>query len=126
MITAYQLITAADGHSHIIKGQVSEQFTSKAISIHFKETAAGSSYNWHPAPKTQFVLTLTGSLEFAVFSGEKFVLNAGEVLIAQDTTGSGHTWQMLGNEPWKRAYVVFAAGEDVGFVADAETENSTK
>lgn len=118
MISTYQLITGADGHSHIVKGYVQEHFTSKAISIHFKETAAGSTYSWHPAPTTQFVLTLTGSLEFAVFSGEKFVLNAGEVLIAMDTTGSGHTWKMLGNEPWKRAYIVFAEGEDVGFVAD--------
>ncbi|MGI4749315.1 MAG: hypothetical protein ACRYFB_01675 [Janthinobacterium lividum] len=118
MITAYQLITGADGHSHIIKGHVAEHFTSKAISIHFKETAAGSNYSWHPAPTTQFVLTLTGTLEFTVFSGEKFLVKAGEVLIAMDTTGSGHTWQMLGNEPWKRAYITFAEGQDLGFAAD--------
>jgi len=118
MITAYQLITGADGHSQIIKGSVNEQFNSQSISIHFEETAAGSAYDWHPAPKTQFVLTLTGTLEFTVFSGEKFVLKPGEVLIALDTAGSGHTWKMLGDEPWKRAYVVFAAGEDVGFIAD--------
>lgn len=118
MITAYQLFTGADGHSHIMKGYVKEHFLTQAISIHFKETPAGTYYDWHPAPKTQFVLTLTGSLEFAVFSGEKFTLNTGEVLIAMDTTGSGHTWQMLGNEPWKRAYVVFAEDENVGFVTD--------
>ncbi len=117
MIKAYQLITGDDGHSHILQGHVTEHFVTKAVSIHFKETEAGSNYDWHVAPKTQFVLTLTGTLEFAVFSGEKFVLQPGEVLIAMDTTGSGHTWQMLGNEPWKRAYIVFAAAEDLGFVA---------
>lgn len=118
MIKAYQLITGADGHSHIKTGSVAENFSTKAISIKFKETEAGSNYNWHTAPTTQFVLTLTGTLEFTVFSGEKFTLKAGEVLIAMDVTGSGHTWQMLGNDRWKRAYVVFAEGEDVGFVAD--------
>ncbi len=118
MIKACQLITGADGHSHIVKGFVAENVITKAISIHFKETPAGTFYSWHPAPATQFVLTLTGTLEFTVFNGEKFVLKAGEVLIAADTTGSGHTWQMLGNEPWKRAYVVFTAGENIGFVED--------
>ncbi|MVN23338.1 cupin domain-containing protein [Mucilaginibacter arboris] len=117
MIKAYQLITGVDGHSHILIGHVAENSISKAVSIHFKETPAGTFYNWHPAPATQFVLTLTGTLEFTVFSGEKFTLKTGEVLIAMDTTGSGHTWQMLGNEPWKRAYIVFAEGENIDFVA---------
>jgi len=118
MIKAYQLITGEDGHSHIITGQVAENYISKAISVHFKETPAGTFYDWHPAPTTQFVLTLTGTLEFTVFSGEKFILKAGEVLIAMDTSGSGHTWQMLGNEPWKRAYVVFEEEQKIAFVED--------
>ncbi len=118
MIKAYQLITGDDGHSHILTGHVAENQISKATSVHFKETVPGTYYSWHTAPTTQFVLTLTGTLEFTVHSGEKFVLKAGEVLIAMDTAGSGHTWQMLGNEPWKRAYVVFEEKEPVGFIED--------
>ncbi len=118
MIKAYQLFTGDDGHSHIKTGSVAENFNTKAIFINFKETEAVSSYDWHTAPATQFVLTLTGTLEFTVFSGEKFILKAGEVLIATDTTGSGHTWQMLGDEPWKRAYVVFEEGADLGFIEE--------
>lgn len=118
MIKAYQLITGADGHTHILTGHVSELLITTATAIHFKETPANTFYDWHPAPTTQFVLTLTGTLEFTVFNGEKFVLKPGEVLIAMDTTGSGHTWQMLGNEPWKRAYIVFEEGETLGFVKD--------
>lgn len=118
MIKAYQLFTGANGHSHFITGHIAENLITKAVSIHFKETPAGTNYDWHPAPKAQFVLTLTGTLEFTVFSGEKFMLKAGEVLIATDTTGIGHTWQMLGNEPWKRAYVVFEEGEAINFVKD--------
>jgi hypothetical protein len=118
MIKAYQLITGEDGHSHILTGHIAENLINKAVSVHFKETPAGTYYDWHPAPKTQFVLTLTGTLEFTVFSGEKFMLKAGEVLIAMDTTGSGHTWQMLGNEPWKRAYVVFEENDLALLVKD--------
>lgn len=118
MIKAYQLITGENGHSNIITGHIAESLTGKAVSIHFKETAAGTILDWHTAPTTQFVLTLTGTLEFTVFSGAKFTLKAGEVLIAMDTSGSGHTWQMLGDEPWKRAYVVFADGTMLNFVID--------
>lgn len=118
MIKAYLLFTGDNGHSHIKTGSVTENFSTKAVWIKFKETEAGSSYDWHTAPTTQFVLTLTGTLEFTVFSGEKFILKAGEVLLAMDTTGSGHTWKMLGDEPWKRAYVVFAEGADLGFTEE--------
>lgn len=121
MIKAYKLITGDGGHSQILTGSVAEKLISKAVSIHFKETPAGTYYDWHPAPTTQFVLTLTGTLEFTVFSGEKFVLKAGEVLIAMDTTGSGHTWQMLGNEPWKRAYVVFEEEELINFTEEIDS-----
>lgn len=118
MIKAYQLITNENGDSEIITGHITANVISEAISVHFKETPAGTFYNWHTAPSTQFVLTLTGTLEFTVFTGKKFILKAGEVLIAMDTTGSGHTWQMLGDEPWKRAYVVFSEVENIGFVRD--------
>ncbi len=119
MIKAYQLFTGDDGHSHIKTSFVAENFSTKAISIKFKETEAGSDYDWHTAPTMQFVLTLTGTLEFTVFSEEKFTLKAGEVLIATDTTGSGHTWKMLGNKPWKHACVVFAEGQEAGFTGNA-------
>lgn len=118
MIKAYQLVSGADGNSHFICGHIVESLITKAVSIHFKETSTGNFFDWHPAPTTQFVLTLTGTLEFTVFGGEKFILKPGEVLIAMDTTGSGHTWQMLGDEPWKRAYVVFEADENIGFIPD--------
>lgn len=120
MIKAYKLVNGFNGHSHIIIGHIAENLIGKATSIHFRETPAGTYFGWHTAPDTQFVLTLTGTLEFTVFSGEKFTLNAGEVLIAMDTAGSGHTWQMLGDEPWKRAYVVFDNLHEPVFVEDEQ------
>jgi quercetin dioxygenase-like cupin family protein len=67
----------------------------------------GSVYDWHTAPTTQYVICLTGTLEFEMYSGKTFTLHPGEVLIALDTTGSGHAWKIVGNDPWKRAYVTF-------------------
>ena len=33
-----------------------------------------------------------------------------EVLLAEDTEGSGHQWQLRGTDPWRRMYVVLAPG----------------
>ena len=51
--------------------------------------------------------------------GETFTLGPGDVLIAEDHTGSGHKWRLLNDEPWKRAYVVFKEGADTQFTPEA-------
>jgi len=32
--------------------------------------------------------------------------------------GLGHEWQMVGDDPWWRAYVIFPPGVDTWFVPD--------
>lgn len=123
MIKAYKIFTGPDGHTHISEGSVTENLLHEAITIRFKETPAPAIYDWHTAPTTQYVLTLTGTLEFEMFTGETFILKAGEVLLAMDTTGSGHKWQLVGEEPWKRAYVVFNPEAEVNFIPDTISEN---
>jgi quercetin dioxygenase-like cupin family protein len=90
----------------------------KADSILFKETPPHSSLDWHEAPTTQYVITLAGVLEFTTVGGETFTIRPGEVLVAEDNSGSGHKWRLVNDEPWKRAYVVFNEGVDIHFVAD--------
>lgn len=51
-------------------------------------------------------------------SGATFTLHPGEVLIAQDTTGSGHYWKLVSNDPWRRAYVLFNEDAAPNFVED--------
>lgn len=107
MIKAYKLYTGTDNHSHVDEGYVEENHFTKANTIHFKETPAGSVYDWHTAPTTQYVICLLGTLEFVMHSGKTFTLKPGEILIALDTTGSGHAWKIIGNDPWRRAYITF-------------------
>lgn len=88
------------------------------IAVHelsFQETASGGSFEWHQDPQPQFVLTLSGTIEFEVKSGATFTLHPGDVLLAQDNSGSGHRWRLIGNEPWRRAYVVYDADADLHF-----------
>jgi hypothetical protein len=38
------------------------------------------------------------------FLSDKFP--AKRTLLAEDVTGSGHPWKLIGNDPWRRAYVI--------------------
>ena len=39
----------------------------------------------------------------------------GDILLAQDNSGTGHKWRLIGDEPWRRAYVVYEKGGDLRF-----------
>ncbi len=118
MIRAYRLYTGPDGNSHVVPGSVNGGHLVDVKSIQFKETAAHSSYDWHNDPTPQYVITLAGVLEFATVGGEAFTLRPGDVLLAEDHTGSGHKWRLVNDEPWKRAYVIFKEGANTQFVPD--------
>jgi quercetin dioxygenase-like cupin family protein len=116
MMRAFKLYTGSDNASHVLEGTINEQDRTDVIAIHFKETPAHSSYDWHPDPEPQFVITLSGTLEFATPDGETFVLQPGDVLLAVDHVGKGHKWRLIDDQPWRRAYVVLKPGAKDSFV----------
>lgn len=118
MIRAYRLYTGTDGNSHVERGSIDVQKLIAAESVEFKETPAHSSFDWHNDPIPQYVITLSGVLEFSTVGGETFTIHPGDVLLAVDHTGTGHRWRLIDDAPWKRAYVVFTTGSDTHFVPD--------
>ena len=116
MIMAYRLYTGPEGDSHVQRGAIDEGALVDAQSIEFKETAPHSSFAWHNDPVPQYVITLSGVLEFTTRGGETFTLHPGDVLVAEDHTGTGHKWRLIDDAPWKRAYVVFRSGVSTHFV----------
>ena len=121
MVRAYYLYTGDDGHSHVKHGSVEVKQVIAASSIQFKEDPPHSTSSWHNDPTPQYVLFLAGALEFGTKTGESFTVHPGEVLIAVDHTGSGHTWKIVNDQPWVRAYVIFEPGADLHFVADGKS-----
>ena len=95
MVRAFKLYTGSDGASHVLEGTIDEKDRTDVIAIHFKETPAHSSYDWHPDPEPQFVITLSGTLEFATPDGETFVVRPGDILLAEDHIGKGHKWRLV-------------------------------
>lgn len=64
----------------------------------FRSTAPGSIHDWHTAPRRQFVVTLRGQLEVRCGDGAARVFGPGDVVLADDVTGHGHTATLLSQE----------------------------
>ena len=76
--------------------------------VHAQESPPGSALDWHDAPCRQYVITLTGTLRFTTRDGSSFLLGPGDVLLADDTAGGGHRWELIDDQPWRRVYVELA------------------
>ena len=70
-----------------------------ATSAVFRRAPAGLFLERHPAPRRQFLVTLSGSWEIEASNGVKRVFKTGDVMLADDTSGEGHTSRVLGSEP---------------------------
>jgi quercetin dioxygenase-like cupin family protein len=126
MIRCIRLWTGDDRNSHFEEGAIDlepgqrgDVLSGKmaAATISFQETASGGAFAWHTAPTRQLVITLNGTLDFQTRDGEHFLIRSGEILFAEDTVGSGHSWRLTDDQPWRRAYVVLQPGTPVLFRA---------
>jgi quercetin dioxygenase-like cupin family protein len=124
MIRCVRLWTGKDGNSHCEEGTINlsrgerNDVLSEVVAgcrLSFQETKSGGSYEWHQDPVPRFVITLSGTLEFETRGGERFTIRPGDILLAEDDTGTGHRWRLIGDEPWRRAYVVFPSDAELPF-----------
>ncbi len=98
-----RLYTGDDEQSHA--EDVPIAFDSKGI---FKLTdAAGAELHhaksrtvtdWHPGPRRQYVITLSGHGEIEVADGRRVAVGPGHIELIEDTTGKGHITRVVGNE----------------------------
>ena len=109
-----RLYTGSDGESHFsdieipledtgIRGRRSQLM--KATGIFFRETGKEYDLDWHPAPRRQFILSLSGKGEIEVGDGTKRQFGPGDILLVEDTTGHGHLSRNVGNKPRVVAFV---------------------
>jgi quercetin dioxygenase-like cupin family protein len=67
------------------------------------------------------VLTLKGKLRFTVSNGETFIIEPGIILIANDTKGVGHTWEIVDGNEWERIYIPLEEDVEDHFIAGKST-----
>lgn len=66
---------------------------------------------WHPTPRRQFYIQLSGELEVEVSDGEKRRLSAGSLVLLEDTTGRGHLTRVIGSTEVDAVFVQLPAVE---------------
>jgi quercetin dioxygenase-like cupin family protein len=69
-------------------GSISEMFAATGVTFRLSPDYF---VDWHNAPRRQFVVNVTGSLEVTVSDGTKRLFGPGTILLAEDVTGKGHT-----------------------------------
>jgi len=102
-----RVYTGDDGESHFEELKLpyervaNAQHTAlqSAIGIQFRHTPPGHFLDFHPAPRRQYIVTLEGQVELALRDGTKRIFNPGDVLLADDLTGRGHSVRVVGNRP---------------------------
>jgi hypothetical protein len=103
-----RIYTGADGKSHF------EDFDQNQGAKHFltgldvktlvfkNDMNREDLHGWHNAPRRQWCITLSGTVEIGIGDGSARTFGAGDVFLAEDLTGQGHT--ALPNN-WVRAFI---------------------
>ncbi len=69
-----------------------------AIGIIFRRTPPDQFIDWHPAPRRQFVVTLSGEAEVEASDGGVRRIGPGTIMLAEDLEGKGHITRGVGTE----------------------------
>ena len=69
-----------------------------ATGLNMRRNNMAYDLDWHPAPRRQFVVNLTGAVEITASDGEVRVFGPGSVMLADDTEGKGHLSKHVGSE----------------------------
>ena len=64
--------------------------------IVFRRFPADYFSDWHTAPRRQYIFILSGQMEIGIGDGTTCRFGPGDVVLADDRTGKGHTTRSLG------------------------------
>ena len=76
--------------------ELSKLFTSTGMM--FRHNSSDYQMDYHPAPRRQFIINLSGEVEIVASGGETRRFGAGSIMLADDRTGKGHISRLLTQE----------------------------
>lgn len=118
-IPAVRLAADSQGESFFEKGRIVTDLKINSQDLWFASEINSWQIGAHIAPRKQFVITLRGKLKFTTSDNLSFILEPGIVLLAEDTSGKGHRWEMIeGHEIWQRIYIPLIDESENLFVKD--------
>jgi hypothetical protein len=99
-----RIYSGQDGESYfedlsqtLIGGEFGPTPTELAHGIFFTRQRPGNFSDWHTAPRRQYVIGIAGEVEIATGDGTAVRFKPGDVLLAEDLTGRGHTTRVVGD-----------------------------
>jgi quercetin dioxygenase-like cupin family protein len=99
----FRLYAGDDGESHMEELALASHPELTALQgakgVVFRSTAPGTFSDWHTAPRRQYIITLSGEAEIGLGDGTIQRLGPGDVNMAEDLTGHGHTTRVVGQVP---------------------------
>ncbi len=106
-----RLYTGTDNESHFedIDVEMNQQGVDQVSALQpshgiiFRSAPASHRSSYHTAPRRQYVITLSGQVEIETGDGTVRRFGAGDVMLAEDTSGRGHITRVVGDQP--RLYV---------------------
>ncbi len=108
-----RIYAGSDGESHFEliepafeqQGRIERSPLQRTSGIEFVRFPVGFSTEWHHAPRRQYVLSIAGVMEVAIGDGTVRTFGPGDVLLAEDLSGRGHTMRVVGGEPVIHAWI---------------------
>ena len=100
-----RIYSGEDGQSHFEERELPTgpggwSSMEAATGISFHHIKPGRFNDWHHAPRRQYVIAVSGELELRIGDGTVQRLGRGDVLLAEDLTGQGHTTRVVSSETW--------------------------
>ena len=104
--------TGEDGQSHfedlnIPADEIENVAVAAGANVVFRRFPADYFSDWHCAPRRQYIIILSGQMEIGIGDGTKRRFGPGDVVLADDQTGQGHTTASMG-EPRVSATIAIA------------------
>jgi hypothetical protein len=90
-----------------VSGPEQFAFVRTPSSMLLNETVSGHQYDWHNAPRRQWVITLQGEIEVQLRNGSTKRFGPGSILLAEDVKGTGHATKVVSREAWRCVYLPF-------------------
>jgi hypothetical protein len=118
-VPAVKLMNNPDGTSTFKTGKIPTLWPMNTGTFWISNTIEEWEKNAHPAPRRQYVVTLKGTIRFKVSDGATFIIKPGIILLAEDTKGEGHSWNMIECEEWERLYIPITEDADDFFIPDS-------
>ncbi len=96
-----RMYTGNDGQTHFEDLHMpAEEIQNVAIQagsdIVFRRFPADYFSDWHTTPRRQYIFVLSGQMEIGIGDGTTRRFGPGDVVLADDMTGKGHTTRSLG------------------------------